>query len=106
MSPFIAPWYPRFEATLQNTMLISTEPALYQAVAAHLIRRDPPVLQLFRHDPFADRPATMVRMPVYQLTFTDYQTHRVTGHYWHQQYLGEYAPLMYLDEHGEIVGAN
>lgn len=106
MSPFIAPWYPRFEATLQNTMLISTEPALYQAVAAHLIRRDPPVLKLFRQDPFADRPATMVRMPIYQLNFTDYPTHRATGHYWRQQYLGEYAPLMYLNEHGEIVGAN
>ncbi len=104
ISPFIAPWYPRFEAILQNTMLVTTDSTLYQAVAAHLIRRDPAVLKLFKSDPFADRPAMMVRMVTSRLKFTDIRTHLATGNYWRKEYQGEYAPMMYASENGEIIG--
>lgn len=102
VSPFIAPWYPRFEHTIQTTMLFTPSPVLYQAVAAHLLRRDPRVIKLFRTDPFADRPATMIRISTQRLSFTDPRTYRATGRYWRKEYQGEYAPMMFLGENGEI----
>ncbi len=103
MPPFIAPWYPRLDALLENKLTTSSDPALYQAVAAHLLKRDPAVLEIFRRDPFADRPATMIRMQTYRLWFTDAATFRATGNYWRKAYQGEYAPMMYLNAQGEIV---
>ena len=103
MPPFIAPWYPRLDALLENKLTTSSDPALYQAVAAHLLRRDPAVLRIFRSDPFADRPATMIRMQTFRFSFTDAGTFHATGNYWRKEYQGEYAPMMYLDEHGEVV---
>ncbi len=102
ISPFIAPWYPRFEHTIQTTMLFSNSPVLYQAVAAHLLKRDPAVMKLFRRDPFADRPATMIRISTQRLSYTDARTYLATGRYWRKEYQGEYAPVMFLGENGEI----
>jgi lipase maturation factor 1 len=103
--PFIAPWYPRFEAILQNSTVLTRESPLFPATAAHLLRRDPAVLALFERDPFPGRPPSMVRMSVYRLWFTDLATHRRTGEYWHKEYKGQYMPLMFLDGHGEVVEA-
>ena len=103
ISPFVAPWYPRFEAILQNHMLITTNPLLFQTVAAHLLQRDPLLAPRFVRDPFPDRPPTMVRISLYRLSFTDARTLRATGHYWRKEYQGEFAPMMYLGENGEIL---
>jgi hypothetical protein len=103
MGPFIAPWYPRLDALLENRVMTTPDPWLYQAVATRLLRADPAVLGIFRGNPFPDRPATMIRMPVYHLTFTDAKTYRATGNYWHKEYQGEYAPMLVLNERGEIV---
>lgn len=103
MGPFIAPWYPRLDAVLARDLATKGDPAIHQAVASHLLRRDPDLLKIFRRDPFPDRPPTMIRMPIYRLRFTDAQTLRATGHYWHKDYVGEYAPVMFLNERGEIV---
>lgn len=103
MGPFIAPWYPRLDALLENKLTTSNDPTLYQTVAAHLLQRDPAILRIFRNDPFADRPATMIRMTTYRLAFTDAKTFRATGDYWRKEYQGDYAPMLMLNEHGEIV---
>lgn len=101
--PFIAPWYPRFEAILQSTMISSTDPTLYQSVAAQLLRRSPPVMAKFRRDPFPDRPPTMVRIPTYRYEMNDFPTFRATGHYWRKEYVGDYTAMMYLDARGEVA---
>ncbi len=103
--PFIAPWYPRFEAILQNTSVVTRASPLFPAVAAHLLRRDPDVVALFERDPFPGRPATMIRMSIYLMKFTDLDTHSRTGDFWTKEYRGDYMPVMYLDEHGAIVQA-
>ena len=100
--PFIAPWYPRFEAILQSTMISSTDPTLYQSVAAQLLRRSPVVMARFRSDPFPDRPPTMVRIPTYRYAMNDFATWRATGHYWRKEYAGEYTAMMYLNDRGEV----
>ena len=103
MSPFVAPHFPRFEASLQILVATREEPsAIYGVVAGHLLRKNPEVTRLFKDDPFADRPPRMIRMPKYQYRFTDLETLRATGNYWRRDYLGEYLPMLYLNEAGEI----
>jgi hypothetical protein len=105
ISPFIAPWYPRFEATLQVQANGAEPSPLFAAVADHLLARNPAVLARFRADPFPDRPATMIRIRGYRLSFVDLPTHRATGQYWRKQVEGDYLPLRYRDAQGAIAAA-
>ncbi|MEO6876292.1 MAG: lipase maturation factor family protein, partial [Opitutaceae bacterium] len=97
MGPFIAPWYPRFEATLQIEATHQTPSPLYALVAQHLLQDDQAVIGLFRRNPFPGAPPTLIRMPVYQLTFTDATMRRATGNFWHKELQGEYLPMMSID---------
>lgn len=99
--PWIAPRFPRFEATLQILVATRSEPsALYAVIAGHLLNGNPEVLRLFAANPFPDRPPHMIRMPGYQYKFTDRATYRQTGNFWHREYLGEYMPMMYVSPKG------
>lgn len=99
--PWIAPRFPRFEATLQILVATRSEPsALYAVIAGHLLNGNPEVLRLFAANPFPDRPPQMIRMPGYQYKFTDRATYRQTGNFWHREYLGEYMPMMYVSPKG------
>ena len=103
--PFIAPWYPRFEATLQVEANRPAPSPLYGLVAAQLLRSDAALVAQFARDPFPGRPPTLLRTPAYRLTFTDLTTHRATGHYWHKEPIGYYQPTMAINARGEISEA-
>ncbi|MFM8617381.1 MAG: lipase maturation factor family protein [Opitutaceae bacterium] len=104
MSPFVAPHFPRFEASLQILVATREEPsAIYGVVAGHLLRRNAEVMRLFREDPFTDRPPRMIRRAKYEYRFTDPETRRTTGNYWRREYQGEYLPMLYLNESGELA---
>jgi len=105
ISPFLAPWYPRFEATLQVEANGAEPSPLFAAVAAQLLARNPAVLARFRADPFPERPPTMIRTRGYRLNFVDLPTHRATGDYWRKISEGDYLPLMYLDARSAIATA-
>lgn len=100
---FIAPYYPRFEATLQSEGLNPTPSMLYQVVAGHLLARSPAVTGLFKDDPFKDRPARMLRVLSYRLSFTDFATYRKHGHFWKKEVNGLYQPLLYINEAGQVA---
>jgi hypothetical protein len=100
--PFVAPWFDRFEATLQLAVNIPGSTVIPR-VAAQLVLGNPDVVGLFRRNPFPGGPPTAVRMPVYQFSFTDYQTFRKTGHYWAKTYEGDYVPVVYLSKRGHVV---
>ncbi len=102
LSPVIAPRYVRFEAALQIAGYSDPPSPLFGIVAAHLLLRDPDILRLFQSDPFPDRPATMIRMPVYRMSFTDFATYRKTGQYWRKESGGLYQPVMYVNAQGQI----
>ncbi len=104
--PYIAPRYARFEATLQIEATHSTPSPLYPLVATHLLQRDPAVIALFQRNPFPDRAPRIIRMPAYQLTFTNLATLRATGNYWHKELVGEYVPMMSLDAKGQGVAVS
>lgn len=104
MSPFIAPRFPRFEATLQIQGITQQEPAMiYASVATRLLEQNPHVLALFKANPFPDRPPQMIRTPGYHYTLTDYAAYRENGHFWKRVYVGEYIPMFYVNEHGQIA---
>ncbi len=100
ISPFLAPYYPRFEATLQVLGNAAEPSPLYRVVAAHLLVRTPGVLALFRTDPFRDRAAQLVRLRGHRFTFTDRATQRATGRYWTKTYDRDYLPMSFLNERG------
>jgi len=101
--PFIAPWFPRFEATLEGTDTGTGKAPLFQAVAAQLLARNPEVIGLFPVDPFPDRPPTLMRMRYYQLSFTDFAAWRRNGHFWRKEYKGDYLPMLYVNEDGRLA---
>jgi len=91
MSPFLAPRFGRFEATLQLVLDGHSQVTLIPDTARALLQGNPDVIGLFASNPFPDAPPTIVRMIVYRYTFTDLKTHRDTGRYWNKEYVGEYA---------------
>lgn len=92
MSPFLAPRFGRFEATLQIVFDAGPQVPLIPDVAHALLQGNSDVIRLFASNPFPDAPPTIVRMMVYRYTFTDPKTHRDTGRYWNKEYVGDYAP--------------
>ena len=106
IAPFIAPRFARFEATLQIVVWNGRKAPLIPVVASHLLVRNSDVMALFRRDPFPDRPATIVRMRGYRLTFTSLEHRRLTGHFWRKEFAGDYAPALYLNDRGEITEFN
>jgi TPR repeat protein len=106
ISPFIAPRFPRFEATLQIEVSTRDKPAeLYSAVATQLLLRNSEVMRLFERDPFPDRPPQMIRTARYRMYFTDFATYRSKGLFWERDYLGEYLPMKFLDATGQVAEA-
>src|ERR1700685_1334143 len=105
LSGFIAPWFARFEATLQIATYTNPRSRLMPKVAAKLIERNPDVMALFKEDPFPDKPPTMIRMPVYLMKYTDPATHRKTGLYWTKTRVGEFLPMVYVDDDGRVTEA-
>ncbi len=105
ISPFLAPRYDRFEATLQVEANREEPSPLFAHVGAKLLARSPEVLAQFRRDPFPDRPPTLVRFPVYHLKFTNLATHRATGNYWIKEFVAFHQPLLYRNNQGAIIAA-
>lgn len=104
MPPFIAPRFPRFEATLQVQAAVRDQAStLYASVATRLLERNPDVIKLFARDPFPDKPPQLIRTPGYEYSFTDYATWRTQGRFWQRTYLGEYQPMLYLLPDGRVA---
>lgn len=103
ITPFIAPHFARFDATLQIAVLNGRKTPLIPVVASHLLTRNQAVMELFRRDPFPDRPPTLIRMRGYRLSFTSLALHERTGQFWRKEFAGDYMPAIYLNERGEIT---
>ena len=101
--PFTAPWFARFETTIE---IQGSKPANFSViplVASHLLARNPDVIALFAADPFPDRAPTVVRMRRYRLALTAPATLRRTGHYWRKEFDVDYLPAMFVTPQGAIA---
>lgn len=98
----VAPWFDRFEASLQLCVNVPNTTVIPR-VAALLMLRNPDVMALFDGDPFGDKPPNLIRMPVYRYHFTSWATMRATGNYWTKEFVGDYAMPMRINERGHLV---
>lgn len=100
MSPFFAPWFSRFEASLQ--LAVYARPSHVEKTAGRILSGNPDVIGLFRRNPFPDRPPTQLRMLVFQFSFVDWPAHRATGRFWNKELVGDLRPPLSLDAEGRL----
>ena len=101
--PFTAPWFARFETTVEIQSSRLPAFSVIPLVASHLLAHSPDVIALFATDPFPDRAPTVVRMRRYRLALTDPATLRRTGHYWRKEFDVDYLPAMFVTPQGAIA---
>lgn len=97
-----APWFARFEATIQIETFCGVKSPLLPIVAARLMERNPDVINLFARDPFPDQPPTLIRLRCYRFSFTELEVQRKTGRYWRKEFVGDYLPTMFRNEKGQV----
>ena len=98
ISPHIAPWFVRFDATLELEAFKIGRSSLFRVIASHLLKPNPEVVALFR-----ENPPTLMRIRSYRLRFTDWNTFKETANYWEIEPAGDYLPAMRVDLNGQIV---
>ncbi len=68
-----------------------------ERLAQRLLEGDSPVVRLFRHNPFPDRPPVAVRINLYAFWPTTPEDRARTGAWWRRQYAGPHLAPMRLD---------
>jgi hypothetical protein len=62
-----------------------------------LLEGSPPVLALFRHNPFPEAPPRYIRLTVYRYRFSTPAVRRREGRWWERTLLGRYEPMTLED---------
>jgi hypothetical protein len=103
-----APYQPRFDWNLWFASLGGWRDYTFVPLTEErLLRGSPPVMMLFKADPFAGQPPPqIVRSVIWQYWFTDLATKRRTGDWWRRQMLGPYAPALERNTAGRIVAVD
>jgi hypothetical protein len=99
-----APYQPRFDWNLWFASLGPWRASTWVLNAqARLVEGSPPVLALFRRDPFGGTPPAQVRTVLWQYWFTDWSTKRSTGAWWRRKELGPFAGILTRQPDGRLV---
>jgi len=98
-----APYQPRFDWNLWFASLGSwREYPIVPRTEVRLLSNDGDVLNLFKGNPFPQKPPRQVRAVLWQYWFTTIAEKRATGLWWRRQLLGLYAPTIERDADGNI----
>ena len=65
---------------------------------SRLLEGSPEVIALLGGNPFPDAPPRYVRALVYEYSFTDWQTRKITGAWWRREAKGIYLPAVSLKD--------
>jgi hypothetical protein len=97
--PWVAPHQPRLDWQMWFAALGSydSEP-WFQRFCRRLLEGSPDVLRLLAYDPFAGRAPRYIRATLYQYRFSDRAAWRADGVWWTRERLGEYSPVLSLDQ--------
>jgi lipase maturation factor 1 len=98
-----APYQPRFDWNLWFASLGSwQEYPIVPRTEVRLLSNDSDVLNLFKKNPFPQKPPRQVRAVLWQYWFTAMAEKHVQGLWWRRQLLGLYAPTIERDTEGNI----
>ena len=87
-----APYQPRFDWNLWFASLGTVEENPWVInVEERLVENSPPVLELFRSNPFGNQPPAKVRAMVWQYWFTTREERTRTGAWWNRRLVGDYT---------------
>lgn len=94
---FVAPSMPRLDWQMWFAALGTPQhnPWL-RTFLERLLRGEPAVLGLLASNPFPDAPPRHIRAVRYHYQYTDVQTQRQTGAWWHRERQGLYMPVLSL----------
>ena len=101
-----APYQPRFEWNLWFASLdnVNDNPWVLN-VEARLLQNSPPVLRLFRSNPFDGSPPAAVRAVLWRYWFTSREERARSGDWWRRELQGLYAPVAHRTPRGiEFAG--
>jgi hypothetical protein len=94
-----APHQPRLDWQMWFAALGSLrERPWFTRFVVRLLKNEPKVTQLLKYNPFPDSPPRYLRARFYRYRFTSAEEHRQTGAWWKRQELGEYLPVISLDQ--------
>jgi hypothetical protein len=98
-----APYQPRFDWNLWFASLGSwREYPIVPRTEIRLLSNDSDVLNLFKKNPFPQKPPRQVRVVLWQYWITTLAEKREQGLWWRRQFLGLYAPTIERDSDGNI----
>lgn len=91
----ISPYQPRIDWQAWFLPFRSYEhQGWYQRLLLQLLTGSKDVGNLFRHNPFPDKPPKYIRAKYYLYTFTSFKERKETGNWWNRSLLGMYSPQM------------
>ena len=98
--PLVAPHQPRLDWQMWFAALDRYEDApWFRSFCMRLLEGSPEVQRLLAHDPFEGRRPRYVRALLYRYRFADRATHQREGVWWTREALGQYSPVLSLEEH-------
>ena len=68
----------------------------FRAFLTCLLKGNPPVLALLRHNPFQEKPPRYIRAQIYLYEFSDFETRKKSGTWWKRELIGSYSPALTL----------
>jgi hypothetical protein len=92
---FVTPHLPRLDWQMWFAALGSrADDPWFRVLLYRLLHGSPPVLALFEHNPFPDRPPVYVRSMLYRYHFTSSAERQASGAWWRRELLGPYSPVI------------
>jgi hypothetical protein len=99
LSPQVAPYHLRLDWLLWFLPLSRQYgEGWFMPFLARLLKGDPLVLGLIRHNPFPDAPPVHVRARLFRYRYTSWRELRETGRWWNREPVGEFVPPVRLRE--------
>jgi hypothetical protein len=97
--PWVAPHQPRLDWQLWFAALsrYEAEP-WFQGFCLRLLQGSPGVRRLLARDPFQGRAPRYLRAALFQYRFSDLPTRTETGAWWKRERIGEYSPILTLED--------
>jgi hypothetical protein len=94
---FVEPHQPRLDWQMWFAALGDYQHNLwFVEFCVRLLNGSPQALGLLQRNPFPKTPPRYLRAVVYEYHFTDFATRRRTGAWWRRQPIGEYVPVLSL----------